>query len=157
MKIITVSGAHSGVGKTQVVEMLLRKLKRWSALKITVSYKGACPIGRECGECGKMDSDFLVIGDKDIIDEEGKDTQRFKKAGAEEVLWLRAKPSGLKKGLKSAISRFKKAKGLIIEGNSALKYLNPDLAIFVKGRGNNGQKKYFARELIKKVDLIVTL
>lgn len=157
MKIITVSGAHSGVGKTQVVEMLLKKLKRWSALKITVSHQGRCPIGRECGACGKMDSDFLVIGRKDIIEEEGKDTQRFKKAGAERVLWLKAKPQGLKKGLKSAISRFKEEKGLIIEGNSALKYLKPDLAIFVRKKNNDGQEKTSASDIKKKVDLILTV
>jgi len=160
MRIITVSGAHSGVGKTAVVEMLLKKLKGWSCLKVTVLHNGLCPTHRNCGACDKMSSRFSIVSDKKITEEQGKDTWRFKKAGAKKVLWLRAKPTGLKQGLKKAISMFsaecgKGAQGLIIEGTSVLKYLYPDLAIFVKR--DNSLLKDSAKAILKKIDLILTL
>ena len=49
----------------------------------------------------------------------------------------------------------KKARGIIIEGNSALKYLKPDLAIFVNKK--DSALKNSAKDIINKVDLILTL
>lgn len=155
VKIITVSGAHSGAGKTMVIERLLESLKGWSCLKVTVLHSGACPAARDCGACDELPSKFSIIGDKERIDEKGKDTERFKKAGAGEVLWLKIPPRYLKEGLAKAISRFKKRKGIIIEGTSVLKHLKPDLAIFV--RKNGSALKPSARAVLKKVDLILTV
>lgn len=156
MRIITVSGAHSGVGKTRVAEMLLEKLKDWSALKITLTHQeGACPVHKDCHTCDELHSDFSIISRKDIIDAKGKDTQRLKSAGAKEVLWLKAKPKSLEKGIKKAISLFKKTKGLIIESNSALKYLNPDLSIFV--RNKDSVLKPSAKEILERIDLTITV
>lgn len=155
MRIITVSGAHSSVGKTRVAEMLLRRLKGWSALKVTVLHKGLCPTGRgACGVCDRLSSKFSIVSDKKTIEEKGKDTYRFKKAGAKEVFWLRAKPEGLRQGLKEAVSRFKGSPGLIIEGTSILKYLNPDMAIFVKRE--HSILKDSAQRVLKKIDLTLT-
>ena len=157
---ITVSGAHSDVGKTAVVERLLQELKGWSCLKVTLLHNGSCPTGRNCGACDKMSSIFSIVSDRKITEEQGKDTWRFKKAGAKKVLWLRAKPAGLKQGLKKAISMFsaeggKGAQGLIIEGTSVLKYLKPDLAILV--RKENSVLKPSAQEVLKKIDLVFTM
>ena len=162
---ITVSGAHSGAGKTAVVERLLQELKGWSCLKVTLLHNGPCPTGRDCGACDKMSSRFSIISNKKTIEVQNKDTWRFKKAGAKKVLWLRAKPRGLKQGLKKAISMFsaeggfvsgeKDARGLIIEGTSVLKYLQPDLAILVKRR--DSILKDSAQEVLKKIDLILTM
>lgn len=156
MRIITVSGSKSGVGKTRVVEVLLRALKGWSALKITVAHReGECPVRKGCHTCDELDSGFSIVSNKRIIEVKGKDTARFKLAGARKVLWLKSKPEALKAGLKKAVSLFKKAKGLIIESNSALKYIKPDLALFVKNK--NSLLKPSAREIINKIDLTVTL
>lgn len=156
MRIITVSGAQSGVGKTKVAEALLARLKNWSALKVTVTHpRGACPVHKDCPACGQLQSDFSIISNKDIIETEGKDTQRFKSAGAKEVLWLKSKPAALERGIKCAISLFKKTKGLIIETNSALKYLKPDLAILVKNK--DSVLKPSAKEILEKVDLTITV
>src|SRR3989338_4110362 len=154
--VITVSGAHRGVGKTKVAEILLRALKGWDALKVTVTHRGKeCPVRKGCHTCDELDSGFSIVSNKRIIAAKGKDTARFKRAGAREVLWLKSKPEALKAGLKRAISLFKKAKGLIIESNSALKHLKPDLAIFIKNK--NSILKPSAREIINKIDLVVTL
>lgn len=154
--IITVSGAHSGVGKTKVSEILLRVLKGWSALKVTVTHReGKCPVHKECHTCNELKSNFSIISNKKIIETKGKDTARFKEAGAKHVLWLKSRPRALGEGLKEVIPLFRKAKGLIIESNSVLKHLKPDLAIFVKNK--NSVLKPSAREIINKMDLVVTL
>lgn len=154
MKIITVSGAHSGVGKTMLVARLLKNLHGWSALKVTVAHDGACPLNKNCGACDKLRDKYCIIANKDIIEKEGKDTQRFKASGAKEVLWLMARPSGLKRGIREAIARFRNTKGIIIEGTSILKYLNPDLAIFVRNR--DSVLKPSAKGVLGKMDLILT-
>ena len=158
MRIITVSGAHSNVGKTRVAEMLLKELKGWSGLKVTVLHNGPCPTARDCGACDEMTSKFSIVSDRNIIEEKGKDTERLKAQGAKEVLWLKAKPEGLREGLKKAIAKFSAKgggpRGIIIESNSALKYLKPDLAIFVKG---HRREKNSAQRAFKKADLIITL
>ena len=156
VKIITVSGAHSGAGKTMVSEALLKKLKGWSAIKVTVSHRDKmCPVHKNCHSCDELDSDFSIIGKKDIIEAKGKDTQRLKSAGAKKVLWLRAKPKALGNGIEKAISLFKRTKGLVIESNSALKYLKPDLALFVKRK--DSILKPSAKEILNKVDIVITL
>lgn len=155
MKIITVSGAHSGAGKTTVVERLLRELKGWSCLKVTVLHRGDCPTGRDCGACDGLQSDYSIVSDKEVIEENGKDTSRFKKAGAKEVLWLRSRPERLKEALNKALPRFKDAEGVIIEGTSVLKHLKPDLGIFVQKRSSS--LKPSAKAVIKKVDLVLTV
>jgi|SRR3989338_4690411 len=153
-KIITVSGAHSGVGKTALIEQLLKDLKGWSALKVTVSHNGSCPKGKPCGACDKLGSKFSIVSDKGSIEEGRKDTQRFKAAGALKVFWLKARPEGLRRGLNEALYRLKDAKGVIIEGTSVLEYIRPDLAILVKNKGS--VLKPSAVRALKKIDLIWT-
>lgn len=135
MKIITVSGAHSGIGKTSVAEKILRQLKGWSALKVTVIKETPCPRKTPCGVCQEQNSPFSIISVAEIINQPGKDTQRMKSAGAKKVLWLKAIPSGLKEGLKTALQRLKNSPGVVIEGTSVLKYLQPDLGIFIGKKG----------------------
>lgn len=154
--IITISGAHSGSGKTTLIEDLLRSLKGWSALKVTLTHrKGACPVHKRCHTCDELDSGFSIVRDKKIIQAKGKDTFRFHQAGAKKVLWLRSSPEALEPGIKQALSLFKKAKGLIIETNSALRYLKPDLAIMVKRK--DSVLKPSAREILERIDLTLEL
>lgn len=135
MKIITVSGAHSGIGKTTLIEFLLNQLRNWSALKVTVIKNGPCPRKISCGVCEDQSTLFSIISKSQIINQKGKDTQRMKAAGAKKVLWLKARPLGLKDGLKKALKRLRDSDGVVIEGTSVLKYLKPDLGLFITEKG----------------------
>ena len=65
MKTIVVSGAHSGIGKTLFAHELLHRLKNWSALKITLKHKSACPRKQNsCGVCDELTKDFEIVRDK---------------------------------------------------------------------------------------------
>jgi hypothetical protein len=153
--LITVSGAHSGAGKTFVIEQLLKVLKGWSCIKVSVSQKGFCPKESACGICESLKGEYSLISDKKVIEEKGKDTHRFRMAGARKVLWLITKPGALRRGIKDALSRLRNPRGIIIEGTSVLKYVKPDVAIFV--RKHNSELKESAREVLKKVDIILNV
>lgn len=135
MKIITVSGSSSGVGKTRLVEKILEELKGWSAIKVTVVKDGACPRKMPCGVCESQTTPFTIITDRRIINQKGKDTYRMKMAGAKRTVWLKAKPAGLKEGLEKTIKKLKGSPGIIIEGTSVLKYMKPDLGLYVDPSG----------------------
>ncbi len=136
MRTIVISGEKSGIGKTYLAQRLLRCLQCWSALKVTVNKGGSCPNGKNCGICREIKKPFYIVKDKNIINQAGKDTARLKEAGAKEVIWLKARPEGLRKGLKKALSEFSACRGLIIEGTSILKFFKPDLNIHVNSKGN---------------------
>lgn len=136
MKTIVISGEKSGIGKTYIAQRLLRRLQSWSALKVTVSKDGNCPNGKNCGICKGIKKPFYIVKDKKIINQAGKDTARLKEAGAKKVIWLKAKPEGLKRGLEKALSEFSGSRGLIIEGTSVLKFFKPDLNIHVNSKGD---------------------
>ncbi len=133
--IITVSGAHSGVGKTTLVEKLLSRLAGWSAIKVTTIKKGPCPKEIACGVCERQERPFTIISNARTINQKGKDTERMKKAGARKVLWLVANPQGLKEGLEAAFKKLKNTNGIVIEGTSVLKFIKPDLNIYVYNKG----------------------
>ena len=131
--IITVSGARSGVGKTLLVEKILKRLKGWSALKVTVVKDSPCPRNHPCGVCEDQEAPFTIVSDRRVISQKGKDTARMKSAGAKRVLWLKATPEGLKRGVKTALKIFKGSPGVVIEGTSVLKYIKPNWAFFLHG------------------------
>ncbi|PIQ89915.1 MAG: hypothetical protein COV72_00565 [Candidatus Omnitrophica bacterium CG11_big_fil_rev_8_21_14_0_20_42_13] len=131
MKTIVVSGERSGIGKTYLAERLLKNLRGWSALKVTVARAGACQSVKNCGLCRTVKDPFEIIRDERVIKQSKKDTARLKAAGAKEVIWLRARPQGLRKGLKKALAQFSKCPGIVIEGTSVLKFLKPDLNFHV--------------------------
>lgn len=135
MKIITVSGAHSGVGKTTIAEYMLSRLKGWSALKVTVSKDGRCPRKKSCGVCAEIKEPFHIVTDEGIINQPGKDTARLKAAGARQVIWLKARSEGLREGLLEALLDFNDCQGVIIEGTSVLKFIKPVLNIHIYKRG----------------------
>jgi hypothetical protein len=131
VKTIVVSGAHSGIGKTRLAEEILGYLPDWSALKVTVKQESGCPRDNSCQVCEEIRDEFEIITDSKIIRQKGTDTARLKKAGARRVIWLRANLGGLQRGLNEAFSLLKKAQGIVIEGNSVLKFVKPDIVIFI--------------------------
>lgn len=115
-KILTVSGSHSGIGKTLLAEYLLSLLQDFAAIKISIE-------------------DFFtaVSCDDATIMVPGKDTFRLKTSGAKQVIWVRSPEHSLMESMEQACSLLVDCTGVLIEGNSILTYINPDLAFFVYG------------------------
>jgi len=137
MKVITVSGAHKGVGKTLLTELLLRNLTGFAAIKITMT-----------------DLQTSVTDDKEEVMIPGKDTFRMKRSGAEKVVWVKATEESLQEAMEHALGMVGKPKGLLIEGNSILRYLNPEIAFFVIDSTIDSMKQSRVSAL-KKADVCV--
>ena len=100
MKIISITGTASGVGKTIVAQFLLRHFGDLSALKITTKHEGNCPRHSDCDVCETMTHPYKITVDPLQIGQEGKDTSLFKNAGAQKVVWLQTHSGYLEKALK---------------------------------------------------------
>lgn len=131
---IGIAGAHSGSGKTTLAVALLRyltkplsdsgitrpmplsALKRWGAIKYTRSVLYSS-----------------IVDDRSILLEKDKDTRRLLDAGAEEVLWVQSPRADLEGVLPIALERLYHLDGIVIEGNSAIEFISPDIVLFIFG------------------------
>ena len=68
------------------------------------------------------------------------------------VLWVQSPPEDLKEVLQIAIDRLSHLKGIIVEGNSAVEALKPDIVVFVSG--NEGLKKG-AEKILSMADAVI--
>jgi len=145
MKIIGISGAHSGCGKTEAACILLRGLSSsssssgWGAIK-----------------CTREGLYASVIDDPAVLGEHGKDTERMIGAGASEVLWVRASAEEMAEALDIALPRMAHLEGVVVEGNRAVEVLNPDIVIFVMGSGGLSGVKPGAQRLMDMAQVILS-
>lgn len=117
MFVVLIGGSYSGCGKTTLGEGLLRKLgKGWAVIKYT-----------------RTGFYSTLISNEEVLLSEGKDTARYLRAGAEEVLWLQSPPENLSEMIPLALERLSHYRGIIIEGNSPIEFLSPDVVVFVDG------------------------
>ena len=152
-KLVAVSGFSSNVGKTTLVCELLRQLPGWEAIKLTRGHYRSC--GRDPAGCCVSD----LLRDQPVIRsgraanyQLGKDTGHFWDAGAANVHWVIVKDDQVERGINEARSRVE-ADGVIIEGNSFLEYVTPDLAIMC-ARSEGGKIKPSARKNLAKSDFL---
>lgn len=132
--LIGIAGAYSGVGKTTVACRLLETLHGWGAVKYTHSLVVTA----------------LVEEDSHVSKNE-KDTQRLISAGARHVMWIKSPRFKLKPLINEAIDRLSHCNGIIIEGNSAVRLIVPDLTVFVSD-GNHIKKS--AKDILAMTDII---
>jgi molybdopterin-guanine dinucleotide biosynthesis protein len=134
--IISVIGAHSNLGKTTLCSILLGDLKGFGAVKFT-----------------KTEMYTSIIDDLEILNQKGKDTAVMLEAGAEKVVWIKSPREGLKGALDIAFSKLYGLKGVVVEGNSPVDFLNPSLVIFIVNP--DGEIKPSAVEVCKKADIVI--
>jgi len=154
MKIISITGTASGVGKTTVAQFLLKHFGVLSALKITTKHEGNCPRHSDCDVCETMTFPYKVTVDPLQIEQEGKDTSLFKNAGAQKVVWLQTHSDHLEKGIEEALTYFNKSDLILVEGNSFLHTHNAGLCILVT-TPREAKIKRSTRQIIPKIDLAV--
>lgn len=134
--IIGIGGAHSKSGKTTLAVALLNRLKGWGAVKYT-----------------KTALYSSIIDDRDILSVKGKDTKRFIDSGAAIVLWVQSPASGLNEIMPLVLDRLSDIEGIIIEGNSAIEFLKPDIIIFLMGK-DRSRIKESGKRLVDMADLV---
>ncbi len=135
-RIVGVGGFTSKVGKTTLLCELLRAFPGWEAIKVTRGHHCSCAV-----RSGR-DQNYLV----------GKDTGRFWDAGAANVHWVIATDSQVEQGTRLALERVR-SPGVIIEGNSFLRFMDADFFIMV-ARAEGGRIKPTACRALEKADAL---
>ncbi len=112
--IILVGGSGSNSGKTTFISILLASFtKKFSVIKVTPTEK----FGN------------YVETDMHVLLQKGKDTARFIECGAKKVVWVHADKANLGRFVNNAVNML--GGDTIVEGNSAMEYLQYDLSFFV--------------------------
>lgn len=165
--IIGVGGTCSNSGKTTTAVLLL---KYFASCKGQQATGGGEDTGNvlstlshpKCGGFGKWGAIKYtktelyasLVDDKAVLYRRDKDTGKFIDAGAENVIWVKSPPQDLKDLLPMAVGRLSCLDGLVVEGNSAIEFLKPDIVIFMIGK-NKECWKTGIEEIVSKSDIIV--
>src|SRR5438309_4691587 len=131
MAIVVVGGHSRSVGKTSVVAGLIAALPelQWTAMKITQYGHGICSANGKLCHCAADDHTWAISEEKD---RSGKsDTSRFLAAGAAHVFWVRTQMGRLAEAMPTLRRKVSGAANVILESNSVLKFLRPDLYLTV--------------------------
>ncbi|RMF99749.1 MAG: hypothetical protein D6726_12460 [Nitrospirae bacterium] len=120
-----------------MAELLIRGFKgKWSAIKFSKT-------------------DFYTSV-KEITPplEDGKDTTRLSLAGGSPVIWVKSPSEQLEEPLRLALSLTGDVEGVVVEGNSPIEFLSPDVVIFVFGKDIK-RIKPSGRRALKRADLLI--
>src|SRR5258705_8321754 len=130
---VAIAGVLSEVGKTRAMCELLREFPGWEAIKMKRGHYRSC--GKDPHACCVSD----LLGDEPLIRSgfqktyaSGKDTGRYWDAGAANVHWVIVTDEQVERGIKLALERVN-APGVLIEGNSFLRFIDVDFAVLVTG------------------------
>lgn len=94
----------------------------------------------------------VLVDNRQVLAKRGKDTARMLESGAERVIWLMSPRFRLKGILFEAVSRLSDLEGIIVEGNSAVTLLKPDIVVFV---ADGDRIKKGAEEILAMADIIL--
>jgi len=154
MAIIVIGGHSRSVGKTSVVAGLIAALREfnWTAVKITQYGHGICSANGEACDCATADHSWAISEERDRSGE--SDTSRFLVAGAVQALWTRTEQERLAEAMPTLRRRLEGAHNVIIESNSVLKFLRPDLYLSVLDP-STADFKNSAREFLDRANAVI--
>ena len=129
MAIVVIGGHSRNVGKTSVVAGLISRLGEyeWLAIKITQFGHGVCSVTTEPCDCALNEHEHAWSIDEEQDRSGGSDTSRFLVAGAKRVLWARTKQGMLAEAMPALRDEMARADNVIIESNSVMKFVRPDV------------------------------
>jgi molybdopterin-guanine dinucleotide biosynthesis protein len=145
MDLVIIGGPHSGVGKTLAAERALQALsgQGYGAIKLTVADgefdrphdRGVCGRGASCGVCETVHVALpaRIVTASGAIGKAGTDTCRLRDAGAVAVAWVIALRDAAPKAVDEALAFLARngARGAVIEGTTALEWLEPRASVLV--------------------------
>ena len=155
MALVVIGGHSRSVGKTSVVAGLIAALPEyhWTALKITQFGHGICSAdGKPC-DCATMDDHFKALSDERDLSGDS-DTSRFLVAGAERSIWVRTQQGRLGEAMPDIHRRIEGAENVIMESNSIMGFLKPDLYLPVLD-GEQQDFKVSANEFLDRADAVI--
>lgn len=154
MALIVVGGHSRSVGKTSVVAGLIAALPafHWTAVKITQYGHGICSADGEPCDCATDDHSWAVTEERDRSGE--SDSSRFLVAGAARSLWVRTRQGLLAEAMPRLRKELSKAENAILESNSVMRFLRPDLYLTVLDAGT-ADFKPSAQEFLDRADAVI--
>ena len=154
MAIVVIGGHSRNVGKTSVVAGLIAALPEynWTAFKVTQYGHGVCSLNGEACHCATDDHSWAISEEKDRSGE--SDTSRFLAAGAVRSLWVRTEQGRLAEAMPTIRRRIAEAQNVILESNSILKFVRPDLYLTVLDPATPDFKRS-AQEFLDRADAVI--
>ncbi len=154
MAIVVIGGHSRSVGKTSVVAGLIAELRdfEWTAVKITQYGHGICSANGAACDCATGDHSWAISEEKDRSGE--SDTSRFLVAGAKPSLWVRTEQGRLAEAMPDLRRRLEGSRNVMVESNSVLKFLRPDLYLTVLDPAT-ADFKNSAREFLDRADAVI--
>jgi len=152
--LIVIGGHSRSVGKTSVVAGLISSLREfeWTAVKITQHGHNICSANGEACDCATGDHAWAISEEHDRAGD--SDTSRFLVAGAARVFWVRTQQGRLAEAMPALRERVGSAGNVIIESNSVLRFLRPDLYLTVLDPAT-ADFKNSAREFLDRADAVI--
>lgn len=154
MALIVVGGHSRSVGKTSVVAGLIAALPefRWTAMKITQFGHGICSRNGKVCHCATDDHSWAIDEERNIS---GKsDSSRFLLSGAVRSLWVRTRQGMLADAMPRVRQELATAGNAILESNSIMGFVRPDLYVTVLDAATEDFKPS-AAQFLERADAVV--
>lgn len=154
MAVVVVGGHTRNIGKTSVVAGLIAALPEcaWTAIKITQYGHGVCSANGEPCDCATADHTIAVSEERERAS--GTDSSRYLAAGAARSFWVRTQQGELNEAMPHVRRLIAGAANTVIESNSVLRFLRPDVALSVLDPGV-ADFKASALRYLDRVDALV--
>lgn len=154
MAVVVIGGHSRSVGKTSVVAGLIAALPnyQWTAMKITQYGHGICSQNGESCHCASDDHSWAISEEKNRDGD--SDTSRFLLAGAAQSWWVRTEQGRLAEAMPTIRQKLAGSKNAILESNSVLKFVRPDLYLTVLDPATADFKKS-AQEFLDLADGVI--
>lgn len=158
MKTVVVGGHSRNIGKTSVVAGIVAALRdrSWTAVKITQYGHGICSASNQPCACSieEPDCPYAISEEQDRSGR--SDSARFLKAGARRSLWVRTRIGRLGLAMPALREALAGEENVIIESNSVLAFLQPDLFLVVFDPAVKDFKDS-ARQFLARADAFILL
>ncbi|MGA9566469.1 MAG: hypothetical protein WBS19_13165 [Candidatus Korobacteraceae bacterium] len=154
MAVIVVGGHSRSVGKTSVVAGIIAALTEmhWTAVKVTQYGHGICSANGEPCDCETDDHSWAITEERDRSGD--SDSSRFLVSGAARSLWVRTRQGMLAEAMPRLRKELASAENAILESNSVIRFLRPDLYLTVLDAANSDFKAS-AKEYLDRADAVI--
>ncbi len=132
MAIVVVGGHTRNIGKTSVVAGLITAMPemQWTAFKVTQFGHGMCSANGEPCDCETAEH-TLAISEEKVGGDATTDSGRYLAAGASRSFWVRTRQGDLSEAMPRIRKEIAQAENVLIESNSIMRFLQPDLYLSV--------------------------
>jgi hypothetical protein len=154
MAIVVIGGHSRSVGKTSVVAGLIAALPsyNWTAFKVTQFGHGRCSLNGKPCQCATADHAWAITEEKDASG--NSDSSRFLVAGARHSFWVRTAQGELSQAMPAIQRRLDQAENAILESNTIMKFIQPDLYLTVLDPATEDFKSS-AKQFLRRADAVV--